>query len=67
MSKLWLRTRELLIASPIPIAQISIDTGLSLGWLMNAKYGRGKLPPPTPSVDKAERLYEYLSGKTLEL
>lgn len=67
MSKLWIKTRELLIATNIPIAKISVDTGLTLGWLMNARYGRGKKGPPVPSVDKAERLYEYLSGKTLEL
>lgn len=67
MSKLWVRTQELLQTTNIPMAKICVDTGLTLGWLMNVRYGRGKKPPSIPSVDKAERLYEYLSGKQLDV
>jgi hypothetical protein len=67
MSRLWEKTQELLRTTEKSMPQICIDTGLSYGWLMSAKYGKGKRGPVIPSVEKAEKLYEYLSGKQLEV
>lgn len=67
MSRLWDKTLQLLEASDKTFVQICHDTGLSYGWLTNARYGKGKRGKMIPSVDKAETLYEYLSGKKLDV
>lgn len=46
------------------VARISIDTDLSLYWLNNLLYAKKEVDP---SVTKIVRLYEYLSGKKLDV
>jgi hypothetical protein len=64
-STLLLRTLELLENRPeiANLAVISQDTGLPRDWLaaIIAK------PETSPSVDRIEQLYEYLSGNKLEI
>lgn len=63
MSKLLARTRELLAdKSTTDMYRISLDTGLSFGWISQVRYKNSN-----PSVDKVEKLYEYLSGHQLEV
>lgn len=64
MSKLLARTRELLAdKSTEDLHRIATATGLTYGWLNQVKYK----PDVSPAVDKIEHLYEYLSGKKLEV
>jgi hypothetical protein len=43
--------------------EIAAASGLSRTWLLN--FGRGSLP--FPSVNNVECLYEYLTGRQIEL
>lgn len=64
MSKLLTRTRELLEAkSTNEMIQISVATDLPYSWLLAVRYK----PAMNPAVDRVEKLYEYLSGHTLEV
>jgi hypothetical protein len=63
-SRLLARTRELLSECEVPVIQIHHDTGLSYHWLNQMKYSSKQVDP---SVSKIEKLYEYLSGKQLEV
>lgn len=67
MSRLLNKTRELLQDTDKTMTEICIGTGLSYPWLQTVKYGKGKKGPVVPSVDKVERLYEFLSGKKLDV
>lgn len=67
MSRLLEKTKELLASTDKNMAQICVDTGLTLGWLQTVKYGKGSKGPIMPTVDKIEKLYVYLSGKQLDL
>ncbi len=64
-SRLATVARALLMSTRIPIVRIAEDCELSYPWLMRYKshYGATEMP----SVDKIERLYEYLSGKRMDL
>ncbi len=61
-SKLLDRTRELLESSELTVLEIHHQSGLSLHWLNQMKYSKNKVDP---SVTKTEKLYEFLSGKSL--
>lgn len=68
MSKLWTRTRELLARTDKSPAEICMGAKVTLSWLMTIKYGMGNRGAVKfPAVDKVERLYEFLSGKTLDV
>lgn len=67
MSKLWAKTKELLDKSDLTLIEICQGTGLTYSWLNSVKYGKGRKGSVVPSVDKAEKLYEFLSGKKLEV
>lgn len=65
MSTLLDRTRQLLADRPrsMTLAKIACDLGLTEGWLLDMRR-------PTigdPGVIKVQKLYEYLSGRKLEL
>lgn len=64
-SKLYVRTLELLRNRPRSqtLAVVSQDTGLPKEWLI-AIISR---PETSPGVDRIEVLYEYLSGKQLQV
>lgn len=64
-SRLAAATRAMLLKTTIPVVQIAADCDLSYPWLMRYKGRFGETE--MPSVDKIERLYEYLSGKRLEI
>lgn len=55
------RTRELLNSSGIPYLVIFQATDLSPNWL--SRFACGKIVDP--SVNRVQRLYEYLSEKPL--
>ena len=57
------RTIELLRETSIPISQIAKDCELQERWLYHLKNDYWD----DPGVLKIERLYEYLSGKSLNL
>lgn len=67
MSRLWTKTKELLETTDKTLPEICLGTGLTYGWLMSIKYGKGRKGPVVPSVEKAEKLYEFLSGKQLDV
>lgn len=60
-SKLYKKTLEFLLNRPdwLTLATISKDTGLPVGWLVSIVAH----PDMSPSVDRIERLYNYLSPK----
>jgi transcriptional regulator with XRE-family HTH domain len=62
---LYLKTIELLKHRPITLSleRIEKDTGLPKGWLASI-LRRSDL---SPSVDRIQRLYEYLAGKPLNI
>lgn len=64
-SKLAAKTRELLLHSEIRSERIAADCEVTMAWLMRfrSKFGETE----APSVDRIERLYEYLSGKVIEV
>ena len=64
-SKLYVRTLELLRDRPASkkLAVVAQDTGLPREWLISILVR----PHTSPSVDRIEVLYEYLSGKSLEV
>lgn len=65
VSRLATVTRAMLLKTTIPVVQIAAHCDLSYPWIMRykGKFGETEMP----SVDKIERLYEYLSGKRLDI
>lgn len=65
MCQLLIKTQELLKNRPrtLTLEQVAVDTGLSIEWL--GPFGREKIDDP--SVRKVVTLYEYLSGRKLEV
>lgn len=57
------QTLELLHASPKPLIQLYDETRIPIGWLSTFKRGSVK----DPSVNRVQRLYEHLSGRSLSL
>lgn len=64
-SKLLDRTMVLLLTTDKSAAQICRDANVGYPWLMALKGGHNGTK--FPAVDKIERLYEYLSGKELNV
>lgn len=62
--KLYEKTVQLYNDRPhsLKVKQISIDTGLTEGWINNFSSNNSE-----PSVVKVEILYEYLSKKKLKV
>ena len=68
MSKLWDKTQKLLMETDHTIPEICVGADVTISWVQSVKYGIGRRGSVRfPSVDKVERLYEFLSGKTLEV
>lgn len=68
MSRLMARTMELLASTNKTTPEICMGAKVSPAWLNTIKYGMGKRGRiRSPAVDKVERLYEYLSGKKLDV
>lgn len=70
MKSLYQKTLELLDSATDPakedkksLREIAEGSGLPYDWLVGIKYDRFK----NPSVNRVERLYEYLSGKKLSI
>ena len=62
---LYEKTLKLIRNCPrnITYADIGHNTGLSIHWI--EKFGQGKIK--NPSVQKVQTLYEFLTGKKLEI
>ncbi len=60
---LHLITLELLRSSPEDTAAVAVATGLSYSWIVTFAADRMR----NPSVNKVQRLYEYLTGKPLRV
>lgn len=60
---LYARTLELLKNSDKPLPLIYKETDLPFYWLRKLSQGEIK----DPSVNRVQKLYEYLSGSTLEV
>lgn len=65
MCTLLLKTKELLLNRPsdISLEVIASDTGLPYSWIVHMT----KASSSTPAVDRCQALYEYLSGRKLDL
>lgn len=62
------RTRELLKnRGDRSVQQIAKETGLPYSWLNSMLYSRQHQQSRDPSVTKVVTLYEYLSGKKLDV
>jgi len=61
MDTLHEKTITLLDQCDTSIQEISEKSGLPYDWLVSVKYRRIQ----APSVDRIQRLYEYLTGKKL--
>lgn len=61
MSTLYEQTLELLINSDMTIQDIATQADLPYDWLVSIRYDRVK----NPSVNRVQKLYEFLSGKPL--
>lgn len=64
MSKLLEKTKELLRNTSIPMERVAVDTGINVYTITRI---RGKAHKSVPAVDTCEKIYEYLSGKELEV
>lgn len=60
---LLVRTRELIRASDTPLLTIYKESGISFYWLKKFRDNEIK----DPSVNRVQKLYEYLTGKELEV
>lgn len=64
MSRLLERTRELLSTkTTMELFEIAKATGVSYGSIRTIRYK----PEIMPAVDRVEKLYEHLSGHSLEV
>lgn len=63
MESLFDRTCGLLKSSDKPLPEIACDTGLPVSWLKKLKYGK----IDDPSVNRIQRLYEFLSGSQIKV
>lgn len=63
MKSLYKRTLTLLKNDPRPVTQIAKESGLPYEWLFALKRERFK----NPSVNRIQKLYEFLSGKKILL
>ena len=61
MSTLYEQTLELLVASELTLQDIAEQADLPYDWLVSIRYDRVK----NPSVNRVQKLYEFLSGKPL--
>jgi len=57
------RVRELIAASEQTHMQICVSTGLQVNWLSGIATGRIR----DPSVNRVQKLYEYLTGTKLAI
>lgn len=57
------KTNKLLKESKIPIDKITEETRLTFYWL--SRFRRNEFP--NPSVNKVQKLYEYLTGEKLPI
>lgn len=57
------RTRELLKAANQPLPELAKSSGLPVSWLKKLRYGKIE----DPSVNRIQRLYEFLSGSQIKV
>lgn len=60
---LLLKTQRLLFDTELTHAEIFLATNIPIHWLTN--FARGKTLDP--SVNRVQKLYEYLTGKPLKV
>jgi hypothetical protein len=63
MSTLYQKTLKLLEESELSLNQISEDADLPYDWLVAVRYDRIK----NPSVNRIQKLYEFLNGSKLSV
>ena len=63
MNTLYIKTMELLEASPLSLREIADRSELPYDWLTAIKYDRIK----NPSVNRIQHLYEFLTGASLSV
>ncbi len=56
-------TRKLLLDTPIPVMRISKELKISYVWMM--KFRNGEIQDP--GANRVQSLWEYLSGRDLEV
>jgi hypothetical protein len=61
MNSLYQKTLELLEATEQPLREIAEGAELPYDWLVALRYDRIK----NPSVNRVQKLYEYLNGRKL--
>lgn len=61
--RLLKRTIELLGSCGKSVDQVAKETGLPFYWVQSVRYNKGI----DPAVSRIVKLYEYLSGKQLEI
>ena len=57
------KTKQLINASEIPVHKMAVEANVSPDWVYKVRSGR----MPSPAHDKVVRIYEYLSGRKLEV
>jgi hypothetical protein len=57
------KTIQLVKDSEVPVYKMAVEAAVSPAWIYKLRSGR----MPTPAHDKVVRLYEYLSGRRLEV
>lgn len=60
---LYNTTLDLLTKTDIPMTTIASETALPYDWLKQLR--RGKIP--NPSVNRIQKLYEFLTNRALEV
>lgn len=63
MDTLYEQTLKLLLESEISIQELADKSELPYDWLISVRYDRIK----NPSVNRIQRLYEFLAGKPLSV
>ena len=63
MDTLYEQTLRLLTDTNLTIQEIAKQSGLPYDWLVSVRYDRVK----DPSVNRIQTLYEFLSGKPLNV
>ena len=63
MDTLYEQTLILLQDSELTLQEVAVGSGLPYDWIVSVKYDRIK----NPSVNRVQQLYEFLSGKPLNV
>lgn len=63
MQTLLLKTRTLLKSDSRPLTRVAEESGLPYHWVHSFRYREHR----DPSVNRVQRLYEYLTGESLPI